>query len=145
MRWSQCMLVGTAHRERPALMNCSLITRVTKVKTLHQKQIQYIQSHPVKQRDQEQLRIIWSNNILGRSILHCNSLRRELQVAFSSDLSSSRQTLLRVIQMTVQYFFSQCQWSVVQKLPNALQLFNKLTIRRSDRGTVLFVRGRVRC
>ena len=37
IRWSQCMLTGTAHRERPALMNCNLLIPVGELKRhLHQ-------------------------------------------------------------------------------------------------------------
>ena len=32
IRWSQCMLTGTAHRERPALMNCNLPIPVSELR-----------------------------------------------------------------------------------------------------------------
>ena len=32
IRWSQCMLTGTAHLERPALMNCNLPIRVSELR-----------------------------------------------------------------------------------------------------------------
>jgi len=32
IRWSQCMLTGTAHRERPALMNCNLAIPVSELR-----------------------------------------------------------------------------------------------------------------
>ena len=34
IRWSQCMLTGTAHRERPALMNCNLLIPISDLREL---------------------------------------------------------------------------------------------------------------
>ena len=45
IRWSQCMLTGTAHRERPALMNCSLSIPVSESRQ-HQRQGRGLQGHP---------------------------------------------------------------------------------------------------
>lgn len=119
MRWSQCMLAGTAHLVIPALMNCR----------------RAILHHPY---GSVYLGYDRNSDALCRSVLHGYPLGAQLQVSLSSCNLSICESLRWVVYVTVEDLLRKTEGSASKNVFDRLELLLQLCVRRCDGGTGLF-------
>ena len=115
------MLAGTAHRDMPALINCSLHILEswtfghTGIYRTHRAILNTLINHLVRH--------MMIEHSLSRCILHCYTLGVELQVCLPSNNLPISESLLRIVDMTVEYLLRKSQGPVSEDFTNDLQLF----------------------